>query len=193
MVYFLDFWPFWGFLAILRLSDHFYRLSVIGTLWIWNFVLQDYKIALRTTFAKQTLWFEHWKPLKWPQNGLKMAAMDPKMVKIFRNFRILNIHTFLPQLTNEIVRKLIFLHKMLYFVDFWPFWGFLAIFTPFQSLDHSEIEILAHRALKSRYEKLLLNKLFDSSTGKPSNGLKMALKWPSRVQKWPKFSETLES
>ena len=86
-----------------------------------------------------------------------------------------------------------FLHKTNYFLNSWPFSGFLAIVPPFQSLDHSEIEILALWAIKSRYKQLLLNKLFDSSTGNPSNGLKMALKWPPRVQKWPKFAETLES
>ena len=72
-----------------------------------------------------------------------MAATGPKIAEIFQNFRILNTHTFLPQPTYEIVKKLIFLHKTVYFVDFWPFSGFLAILTPFQSSDHSEIEILA--------------------------------------------------
>ena len=55
-----------------------------------------YKIALRTTFAEQTFWFEHWKTLKWPQNGLKMAAKGPKMAETFWNSRILKKHTFLP-------------------------------------------------------------------------------------------------
>ena len=79
------------------------------------------KIALRTTFAKQTFLFEHWKSLKWPQNGLKMASTGPKMAKIFPNSRILKKHTFVPQLTYKIIKKLIILHKMVYFVDFWPF------------------------------------------------------------------------
>ena len=124
-----------------------------------------------------------------PSNGLKMAAMGPKMAENFQNSMILKKHTFVPELSYKIVKKLIFLHKMLYFVDFWPFWGFLAILTPFQSSDHSEIKILALWAIKSRYEQLLLNKLFDLSTGNPSNGLKMALKWPTISKSWLKRSK----
>ena len=55
-------------------------------------------------------------------------------------------------------------------------------------MDHSEIKILALWTIKLRYEQL-----FDLSTGNPSNWYLENSKWPPRVQKWPKFSETLES
>ena len=127
-------------------------------------------------------------------NAARSCQWNKIIISEERNdsLRILKTHIFVPQLTFKIVKKLSFGTKD-YFVDFWPLWGLLAILNPFQSSDHSEIEILAHWAIRSRYKHLSQNKLFDSSTGNPSNGLKMALKWPLRVQKWPKFSKTLES
>ena len=46
-----------------------------------------------------------------------MAVTGQKLEKIYQNSRILNSHIFVPQLTFELVKKLIFWRTMLYFVE----------------------------------------------------------------------------
>ena len=72
-----------------------------------------------------------------------------------------------------------------------PFWP--ETFCPFQLSDNSEFEISAHRAIKLHYKQLLQSKLFDLRPEHPSNSYFEKSKWPPQVQKWQKFSETLES
>ena len=68
--------------------------------------------------------------LEMPQTGILKIQIGRHGYKNGRKFRILNTHTFSPQLTYKMIKKLIFLlHKTLYIVDFcghfeafWPFW-----------------------------------------------------------------------
>ena len=103
-----------------------------------------------------------------------MAAMGPKMAENFQNSMILKKHTFVPEFSYKIVKKLIFLHKMLYSVNFWPFWGFLAILTPFQSSDNSETEILPFGL-----QNCATNNFYKT------NFLIRAMETPQIATKWP--------
>ena len=77
-----------------------------------------------------------------------MAATGPKLVEIFRDFRILILHTFAPQNKFEMIKKWIFAQMVLRGSNFGHFYGFMAILTPLHCLDQSKIKILAHRAVK---------------------------------------------
>ena len=122
-----------------------------------------------------------------------MAATGPKMVKIFRDYRILILHTLAPQNKFEMIKKWIFAQMVLRGSNFGHFYGFMAILTPLHCSDHSKIEILAQRAVKWHFKQLLQNTLFDSSNPYLPNRYLKNPKWPQRGQKWPKFFETSES
>ena len=84
----------------------------------------------------------------------KMATTGPKMVKIFQNYRILNSHTCVPQLTYKIVKSWFFCIKrsiLSIFGHFETFWPFLPPFSHRITLKlkfFAEYQIHTHLSLK---------------------------------------------